>query len=182
MENPFIINLMRAMDVNQVIDLESVHDTYPDETKLYRGRPEMLTMRMTNGRCLQMFRGGKVQILGCIPTSDAEKMRLEFINRLKKMKKMRNSRVTKLTIVNMVVSAQLVKKTCLRKIARSDSNLFYEVELFPAALIKKWHPVHVAVFHNGKVIFTGLKSVAHATDVLSLATSFLQSSHLLLDK
>ena len=170
------------MNANSIIDLEAVHNTYRDETKLYRGRPEMLVMRMTNGRHVQMFRGGKVQILGCIPTSEAEEMRVDFVKRLKRIKKMRNFQVTKLTIVNMVVSAQLVKKTALQKITQSDSNLCYEVELFPAALIKKWHPVHVAVFHNGKVIFTGLKSVEQAKEIFSLVTSFLVSSQLLLEK
>ena len=182
MENPCIINLMREMKVTSTIDLEAVRDTYPADTKLYQGRPEMLVMRMTNDRCVQMFRGGKVQILGCILTSEAESMRLEFIERLKRTKNMRDSQVTKLIILNMVVSAQLVKKTYLRKINQSNSHLFYEVELFPAALIKKWHPVHVAVFHNGKVIFTGLKSVERAYEILSEVSSFLTSSHLLSEK
>ena len=173
---------MRAMEVNSTIDLEVVHDTYPDDTKLYRGRPEMIVMRMTNNRHVQVFRGGKVQILGCIPTSEAERMRLEFVERLKRINSMQHFQVTKLMIINMVVSAQLVKKICLRKISESNSDLFYEVELFPAALIKKWHPVHAAVFHNGQVIFTGLKTVEHAWEILSSLSSFLTSSHILLEK
>ena len=178
MENPIIINLMRIMNVDCRIDLETLHISHPKCTKLYRGRPEMLLMTMRNGRNVQMFRGGKVQILGCIPNDVAESMRNEVIMRLRKVYSMQLSQVTKMTITNMVVSARLRRKICLRKIATSDVNLFHEIELFPAALIRKWHPVHIALFHNGKVILTGLKSVEQFYEIMSTLTSFLESCNI----
>ena len=78
----------------------------------------------------------------------------------------------------MVVSARLRRKICLRKIVTSDVNLFHEIELFPAALIRKWHPVHIALFHNGKVILTGLKSVEQFYETMSALTSFLESCNI----
>ena len=60
--------------------------------------------------------------------------------------------VMKMAVSNVVVSVQLQQKLCLRKIAISDANLFHEFELLLAALIRKWHPMHIAAFHNGKVI------------------------------
>ena len=157
MEDPHIINLMRNMDVNCRIDLEVIHQLHPNSTKLYRGRPEMLVMTLSNNRNVQMFRKGKIQILGCIPNDVAEKMTNEVIMKLKEVVTMNLCQVTKMTVSNMVVSTQLKRKLCLRKIAMSDANLLHEIELFPAALIRKWHPVHIALFHNGKVIFSGFK-------------------------
>ena len=177
METPRIINLMRNMNVDRRIDLEEVHQTHPKSTRLYRGRPEMIVMTMSNDRNMQLFRGGKIQILGCIPNAVAESMRNELIARLKRVNSMEMCQVTEMTISNMVVSAQLQKKLCLRKIVKSDADLFHEIELFPAALIRKWHPVHIAAFHNGKVILTGLKSEKEFYVIASLLTKFLESSN-----
>ena len=182
MENPTIINLMRNMKVDQVIPLEKVYHAYPDVTKLYRGRPEMIVMKMTNGRNMQMFRGGKVQILGCVSDMEAENMRLEFIAKLRRINTMQHSQVTKMTVSNLVISVQLKRALSLHKIDSTDTNFFHEIELFPAALIRKWHPVHIAVFHNGKVILTGLKSVEHFYDIMTTLTSFLETSNVFTQK
>lgn len=177
MENPRIINLMRNMAADTRIDLERLHQCYPNCTRLYRGRPEMVVMTMTNGRNVQLFRGGKIQILGCIPSAVAESMRDELIVKLRKVKSMETSQVSEMVISNMVMSAQLEKKVCLQNIASSSAILFHEIELFPAVLIRKWHPVHIAIFHNGKVILTGLKSEKEFHDITPLLSSFLQASN-----
>ena len=182
METPTIINLMRNMNVNHPIALEEVHNAYPDVTKLYRGRPEMLIFKMTNGRNMQLFRGGKVQILGRVPDTEVENMRLELIMKLRSISKTPHSQVTPVTVSNLVMSVQLKKTVCLRKINLTNANFFHEIELFPAALIRKWHPVHIAVFHTGKVILTGLKSVEHFYDIMSSLTSFLEVSHVFTEK
>ena len=59
----------------------------------------------------------------------------------------------------MVVSLSLRQDMPLHNIQSSDATVFYEAELFPAALIRKWAPAHVAVFHNGRVIITGVKNI-----------------------
>ena len=177
---PTIINLMRNMKVNRPIALEEVHQVYREDSKLYRGRPEMLVMKMSNGRNMQCFRGGKVQILGRVENAEAEGMRLEFIEKLKRVKKMRECQLTTMTVSNLVISVQLKRAISLRKIELTNSDLFHETELFPAALIQKWHPVHIAVFHNGTVILTGLKTIEHFYNIMSSLTSFLQTLNLLL--
>ena len=74
----------------------------------------------------------------------------------------------------MAISAQLKKNLCLQKIAQSNANLFYEIELLPAALIRKWHPAHIAVFHNGKVILTGVKTEDAYREIFCYLLSYLQ--------
>ena len=75
------------------------------------------------------------QILGCILNEVAESIRSEVIISLRKVNSMQLSQVMKTTISNMVFSAWLRRKLCLRNIVITDVKLFHEVELFPAALI-----------------------------------------------
>ena len=174
-----IINLMREMKVDQKIILENVYEMYEGESKFYRGRPEMLVMKMeTNGRNLQMFRGGKVQILGRLSEEEAENMRREFVQKLRRVKKMENCQVSSLTIANMVASLKLTFPINLRNISHSNRDLSYEVELFPAALIRKWHPVHVASFHNGKVIVTGIKNLSMLNEIIENIQNFFSETQL----
>lgn len=57
--------------------------------------------------------------------------------------------------------------------------MLYEPELFPAALISRWLPAHIAVFHNGKVIITGLKSEEDADSIIQTLTDYAQSQRLI---
>ena len=167
------------MKVDLPIPLEEVHHAYPDITKLYRGRPEMLIMTMANGRNMQAFRGGKVQILGCVSDAEAENMRLNFMMKLRRLKAMQHCLVTKMTVSNLVISVQLKKCLSLHKFQSTNIDFFHEIELFPAALIRKWHPVHIAAFHNGCIILTGIKSVEHFYEIMSTLISFLETSLML---
>ena len=135
----------------------------------------MVLMKMTSTqRNVQVFRGGKVQILGAVSDAEAESMRQEFERKLKRIKKMESCQVSSLTIKNMVVSLKLKLPVNLRKIVCSNEVLSYEVELFPAALIRKWHPIHVALFHNGKMIVTGVRSLSTLNDIVN-SVSLLRS-------
>ena len=55
----------------------------------------------------------------------------------------------------------------------------YEVEIFPAALIRKWEPMHVALFHNGKMIVTGVKDVNVLNDIFNSVMKFVTEKCLL---
>lgn len=167
------------------LDLSKLHLTLGG--KLYPGRPQMLVVTLSNGRNIQIFRRGCIQILGRIADGEAEEMRLELIHRLSSI-----SEVNKLcdphhsnlhqclldvplTIANIVVCASLEKKCCLRQIVHSNSYHFYEIEIFPAALIHKWSPAHVALFHNGKVIITGVKSIPECEKIMSYLSDYLNT-------
>ena len=164
MENLRITNIMRVMRVATTLNLENLHRQFGG--KLFRGRPEMLLLRMSNGRNVQLFRRGTIQILGRLHRQQAESMRREVLQLLQLRE------ASPLVISNIVISAQLMKKKlCLRNM--NDVDVFYETELFPAALIQKWHPAHVAVFHNGKVILTGVKTVKKCHEILTSLIQFL---------
>lgn len=179
METPTIINLMRNMRGNRKIPLEEVHQSYPTITKLYRGRPEMVVMTMKNGRNLQMFRGGVVQILGRVSDTQATEMLREFVNKLQQINTMQHFQISKWTVSNLVMSVQLKKSLRLHRIQSTKADIFYEVEIFPASLIEKWQPVHIAAFNNGKIILTGLKSFEHFHNVMSDLSTFLKDCNAL---
>ena len=73
----------------------------------------------------------------------------------------------------MVVSAKLTMDMSLKTITSSDSSVFYESELFPAALVRKWQPAHVALFHNKRIVITGVKSMDELPPLFSKITYFL---------
>ena len=87
--------------------------------------------------------------------------------------------VSPLSITNMVASLQLPSVINLQNISHSNHDVSYEVELFPAALIRKWYPAHVALFHNGKMIVTGVKSVSVLKDIFECTQKFVSDMYLL---
>lgn len=79
----------------------------------------------------------------------------------------------------MVITAQLSEQVTFSNIHMSDHNLCYEPELFPAALLSQWLPVHVAIFHNGKVVITGLKCEKQVDDILDCLVNYVHTHHLI---
>ena len=41
------------------------------------------------------------------------------------------------------------------------------IDLFPASLIRKWHPVPIVLFQSGKIMLTGLRSVDQFWEAMS---------------
>ena len=58
----------------------------------------------------------------------------------------------------------------------SDGNLFHEIELFPAALIRKCLPIHITALHDGKINVTGMKYVEQFYDAMCTVIPFLEST------
>ena len=170
------INFMRVLRLDIRIDIEKVYNLL-GKGKLYRGRPQMLVMKMKNSRNLQLFPSGVIQVMGNHSHSEALSMCYEIINHLRKIYP--QVRMKMLTLKNLVVSAQLKANIPLHRVKSSSSNLSYEVELFPAMLIRRFYPVHIAVFHTGRCILTGLKSIQQANDIVDSLQELLLSERLL---
>ena len=75
----------------------------------------------------------------------------------------------------MAVLCELHYHYDFRKVT-SSHNLIYEVELFPAAQLTNWHPYHVHVFHNGKIVITGIKDISDVPPLIcDLKKSFMKT-------
>ena len=149
MESIRVVNRMRTMNCGRMINLKRLHQDLGGT--LHTGRPQMLVFPTSVGRNMQVFRNGTVQILGNVTDDVALIMCHEFEEKTHK-------RLSPMTTSNLVMSARLKERPCLSKIRCSNARVFFEVEIFPAVLISEWAPAHVAVFHNGHVILTGIKS------------------------
>ena len=167
-----IVNRMRVMTGSTTIDLEGLHHLYKDSSRLYRGRPEMLLLRMSNNRNVQLFRKGKIQILGALSEETTEQMTIECLSKVRQL--LPNFQLTPATTANMVLRVA-VPHTVTRKLTSSNSSVCYEPELFPAILLTNWAPVHVHVFHNGKALITGVKSLGEANFIYEDLLDFIHS-------
>ena len=165
MENVRVVNKMRTMKCCDTMNLKRLHQLLGGT--LHTGRPEMLVFPTSVGRNMQVFRNGTIQILGGVPDDVANTMCREFEHRTE-------LKLPPMTISNLVLSARLKKKPCLSKIRHCNAHVFYEVELFPAALITYWKPAHVALFHNGHVVVTGIKTLREGYRVLKRLMKMLQ--------
>ena len=74
---------------------------------------------------------------------------------------------------NMVVSVKLAKKYPLHNLP-SNKDITYDCELFPAALIQRWHPAHVSLFHTGSAIITGIQSLEQANQIIVDVDKYLE--------
>ena len=68
--------------------------------------------------------------------------------------------------MNLVVSVDIKHRLKLTIVICSSYDMSYEPEIFPALLINRLKPIHIAVFHSGKLILTGLKSVSQIPLIL----------------
>ena len=165
MEDVRVVNKMCTMKCRDTINLRRLHQLLGGT--LHTGRPEMLVFPTSVGRNMQVFRNGTVQILGGVADDIADAMCREF-------ERSTHLKLPPRTISNLVMSARLKKKPCLSTIRYSNARVFYEIELFPAALITRWKPAHVALFHNGHVIVTGIKTPCEGYRVLRRLIHMLQ--------
>ena len=172
-----VVNTMRELRLDAHLDLNRLHHHLPQPSKLYRGRPQMLVITMTSKRNLQVFPSGVVQVMGNLSHSDALSMTYELLHHLQSLHP--QLRMKPLTLRNMVVSVQLTSTIPLHRIKASSTDMSFEAELFPAVLIRHFHPVHVAVFHTGRCILTGLKSVEQAQQIVHELIVYLKKNDLL---
>ncbi len=75
---------------------------------------------------------------------------------------------------NMVIHFNLNER-CNFDNMPCNHNFSYEPELFPAALISKWNPIHITLFPNGKGMITGVRYFEEALQVINEIPAFLLS-------
>ena len=162
-----VINIMRVGRLDMSIPLEECNRNIP--SKLYTGRPEMLLILMSNGRNVQLFRKGTIQILGAITDQEAHDMLSECLQLLRQVRKMRTCGLLtqQLTIKNLVLKFHFKTTIHLNRIQNSNHKICYDATVFPAAMVTKWSPAYVSLFPDGKVILTGVKTLDAALSILS---------------
>ena len=106
----------------------------------------------------------------------------QCLARLRRLKKMEKCFLQEtMTIRNLVVRFQLTSRVFLNRVQNSNSDHSYEVEIFPALLTTKWHPIHFTIFHNGHVVMTGAKSLCQVESVIKEMLDYLKQNNFIED-
>ena len=105
------------------------------------------------------FPNGTIQCVGNSSDTDAEQVHAELCEVLHL--KLPMWEVKSITVVC------ILNRTCDFRRLCSNQNVTYEVELFPAAQMSLWRNVHVHLFHNGKMIITGITDVSQVSLVVN---------------
>ena len=159
-----MVNKMHAMKCRDCMNLKRLHQLL--DGILHTGALKCLCfLQALIATCV--FHKGTIQILEGVPDDIVNTMCREFESRTK-------LKLPPMTISNLVLSARLKKKPCLLKIRHCDAHVFYDVELFPAALITYWKPAHVPLFHNGHIVVTAIKFLREGYRVLKHLMKMLQ--------
>ena len=78
-------------------------------------------------------------------------------------------------LLNMVIYAHYMKPFKLTGKA-SNAEYFHEKEIFPAALISRWAPAHIAIFDSGSLLLTGIKTWSQYKYLINELTAYLHTS------
>jgi len=115
------------------------------------------------------FPNGTIQCVGGFTDGDLPYLHSTLENLL-------SDSLSEWEVKTMTVLCELNYHYDFRKVT-SSNNLTYEVELFPAAQMTNWHPYHVHVFHNGKIVITGIKDINDVPPILcDLRKIFVKST------
>jgi len=156
-----VINAHHQLCCGQKINLQRLNDLVGENGRFHRGRPTMLTCRIMSKR-VQFFPNGTIQLLGGGVTRTLLHLLHQKVSHLLLMCDLTlRVPLSPWKLNNIVISFNFGERFKFNHLPCNQS-FSYEPELFPAALISKWHPVHITLFPNGKGMLTGVKDKAEA--------------------
>ena len=166
-----VTNLVFTTDVGVDLDLEFLHShlssTYnPDR---FRG----LVLKVETGTCL-VFHNGKIVIVGTKSRKEAARTLGSLVDSVEGLGF--EATASELKLRNIVAYHNYntpVNLELLYTLLRNNHTVSFEPELSPALMIQI--PETIRIFHNGKVIFTGLKSFDRLDVVYEFVEKLLKS-------
>ena len=132
----------------------------------------MLTWRVQKKEkslTILFFPNGTIQCVGNTCDDDVRYMHMELCDVLQLQ--LPDWEMKSMTVLCML------NKTCNFRHLSSNKHVTYEVEIFPAAQMTFWHNVHVHVFHNGKMIITGIKDISHVSNIVHDVLDYLNKQN-----
>lgn len=104
------------------------------------------------------FPNGTIQCVGSCNDEDVNHMHSVLEDLLK-------TSLPKWDVKTMTVLCEFKHRYDFRNVS-SSAHVTYEVEIFPAAQMTIWNPYHVHVFHNGKIVITGIKDMSTVQTII----------------
>lgn len=169
-----IVNGHYQLWSNQRINLQRLNEVIGKNGRLHQGRPTMVTCHMMTKR-VQFFPNGTIQILGGGVTLYHLYHLFRKVYQVLKVCNVSPQvlRLSPWRVNNAVFHFDLCQRFKFDR-ALCNKDFSYEPELFPAALISKWSPIHITLFVNGKGMITGLKTTNDALHYLRKLLVFLR--------
>jgi TATA-box binding protein (TBP) (component of TFIID and TFIIIB) len=124
------------------------------------------------GCTLLVFRNGKINIVGAKSMDMVAKAVKGFCNSM-----YQPYEYEEMLLVNLVATGSVGKQVNLTKIAQQWPKIIsYHPELYPAAYYSesKDQKPKVSIFHTGKLVFTGFKSVDDVNDYFARISILLE--------
>lgn len=150
-----VVNITSSFTLNTKLDLKFIaNNAY---NVIHSSKPfEVTRMRFRKPAGTAMiYKTGKVVIVGCKSIEDGRRL-ANKLGRLLQRIGIPNQ-VSKIKVHNIVAAADLKKRIQIE--GDTTTNSSFEPELFPGRCTKFSKNVKAVIFRNGKVHFTGAKTI-----------------------
>ncbi len=171
-----IQNIVASVDTKKTIYLEKLLNILPEgeyEPEQFPG----LVFRMTDPKVATLiFRSGKIICVGAKSRSDIEKAIQKVIKYIKETGVNISPKDIKITIENIVISADLGMELQLDTLAFQLESSEYEPEQFPGLVYRIYNPkVAFLLFSSGRIVCAGAKSMKAVNKALDFLKKKLKS-------
>ena len=163
-----IQNLVVTANLNCEINMDYLNFSLPD-FNYNKQRFNGGILKLQDPKCtFLIFRTGKVVCLACKTMEDVHSSMNRLIDLLPEF----NVRLTDIKIVNVVGSYNFGRRIRILDLAREIPHATYEPEIYPAVIIKE-NSSTVLIFHTGKIIITGCKSISGSFHMFQVMERFI---------
>ena len=158
-----IQNLVVTAEINCELNMEYLNFSLP-YFNYNKQRFNGGILKLQDPKCtFLLFRTGKIVCLACKTMEVVH----SSMNRLVTLLPEFNARITDIKIVNVVASFNFGRRVKILDLATDRGDATYEPEIYPAVIIEK-NGGKALIFHTGKIIITGCRSIldSHALYLL----------------
>ena len=152
--------------LNQRIDGATLSCKQSSETKLFLARPCMLVWKWNCHHVQQsvtmlFFPNRTIQFLGALSDNAIYQLYLHCVALLQ-----RHVPFPCLKTMTIVYPLHGYITNFHTLFHSSNTHCVYETEIFPGAQLTYWSPLHVVLFHTGKVTISGVKSLCQVDAII----------------
>ncbi len=174
-----IQNVVAVASLDQTIDLLSIMKGFTNVEYRPKKFPGLVYRMKSPKTSTLIFSTGKMVCTGAKSEKLAKSAVRKVVRELKK-KGIITLGKPRITIVNMVASADIHGKVDLEKVSMALDNIMYEPEQFPGAVYRMDEPkVVILIFSSGRLVITGAKLEKQVHEAVEKIKSILVENELL---
>ena len=168
-----IVNIVQSVVFDCVFDLTHIANKFEGKLDL-PSHFNALSIRLREKSFCQIFPNGNCIINGARSFDDSNEMVLAYQRALQNLGYSAN--IVSRQVVNIIATYNHGKRIPLFKIAQKN-RLWFEPEIFPAARVRMYDlKITVNIFHTGKCMILGAKSVSAISECVVRLQKILESA------